>query len=446
MSRWPPPKGIDPLSVDRGGRLARRRRVDRPVCHDRGRARRSARAPSSIPTSSSAPARASARTACCTRTCRSAKAWSIGHRVIVQNGAVIGSDGFGFVKQPDGSHLKIPQPADVVIEDDVEIGANTTIDRPAIGETRIRAGTKIDNLVQIAHGVSVGRHVAAGGAGRHRRQHHHRRRRGAGRTGRRVGPPAHRQGRRGDGADRDPELGRRRRVRFGLSGDRQSRLAEILGRSSGSCRRSRNASRSWKRASQNSRRSSSNVGHARILDSARGDRRVPGAACWRPARRAQSPAPDTAGPDFLSRAEFHLSANVLAAPNDDQRFSWDAHFGGDVDVFDYVVGRVVGAGRLPRGARRRVPSVRSEPGVLRARSVVLVPRPARPRLPASSTMCRGTSAIGRSSSRSPGTSAGARVLRRVDRQGPHDRSARRRRRRSLSIPTSTTAGRPTPTC
>ena len=80
----------------------------------------------------------------------------IGHRVIVQDGAVIGSDGFGFVKQADGTHFKIPQHADVVVEDDVEIGANTTIDRPAVGETRIRAGAKIDNLVQIAHGVSIG--------------------------------------------------------------------------------------------------------------------------------------------------------------------------------------------------------------------------------------------------------------------------------------------------
>jgi UDP-3-O-[3-hydroxymyristoyl] glucosamine N-acyltransferase len=83
----------------------------------------------------------------------------IGHRVIAHDGVVIGSDGFGFAKQPDGTHLKIPQTADVVIEDDVEIGANTTIDRPAVGETRVRAGTKIDNLVQIAHGVSVGRRV-----------------------------------------------------------------------------------------------------------------------------------------------------------------------------------------------------------------------------------------------------------------------------------------------
>jgi len=90
----------------------------------------------------------------------------LGHRVIVQDGAVLGSDGFGFVKQADGSHLKIPQHADLVIEDDVEIGANTAIDRPAVGETRIRAGAKIDNLVQIAHGVTVGaRSLIAGQAG-----------------------------------------------------------------------------------------------------------------------------------------------------------------------------------------------------------------------------------------------------------------------------------------
>jgi UDP-3-O-[3-hydroxymyristoyl] glucosamine N-acyltransferase len=82
----------------------------------------------------------------------------IGARVILQDGAVIGSDGYGFVSLADGSHRKIPQRAIVVLEDDVEIGANTTIDRPAVGETRIAAGTKIDNLVQIAHGVRVGAH------------------------------------------------------------------------------------------------------------------------------------------------------------------------------------------------------------------------------------------------------------------------------------------------
>ena len=81
---------------------------------------------------------------------------TVGNRVTILDGAVIGSDGFGFVRQPDGTHLKIPQLADVVIEDDVEIGANTTIDRPAVGETRIQAGTKIDNLVQVAHGVRIG--------------------------------------------------------------------------------------------------------------------------------------------------------------------------------------------------------------------------------------------------------------------------------------------------
>ena len=84
---------------------------------------------------------------------------TIGHRVVLQDGVVVGSDGFGFVKQADGTHLKIPQHAAVVIEDDVEIGANTTIDRPAVGETRVGAGSKIDNLVQIAHGVTVGRRV-----------------------------------------------------------------------------------------------------------------------------------------------------------------------------------------------------------------------------------------------------------------------------------------------
>ncbi len=84
---------------------------------------------------------------------------TLGARVVVQDGAVIGGDGYGFATRADGTHVKIPQTAPVVIEDDVEIGANTTIDRPAVGETRVRAGTKIDNLVQIGHGVVLGRHV-----------------------------------------------------------------------------------------------------------------------------------------------------------------------------------------------------------------------------------------------------------------------------------------------
>jgi UDP-3-O-[3-hydroxymyristoyl] glucosamine N-acyltransferase len=84
---------------------------------------------------------------------------TIGDRVVIQDAAVIGSDGFGFARRPDGSHQKIPQIGTVVVEDDVEIGAHTTIDRPALGETRVGAGTKLDNLVHIAHGVRVGRRV-----------------------------------------------------------------------------------------------------------------------------------------------------------------------------------------------------------------------------------------------------------------------------------------------
>jgi UDP-3-O-[3-hydroxymyristoyl] glucosamine N-acyltransferase len=83
----------------------------------------------------------------------------LGDRVVVQDAAVVGSDGFGFARRPDGSHQKIPQVGRVVVEDDVEIGAQSAIDRPAIGETRIGGGTKIDNLVQVAHGVHIGRNV-----------------------------------------------------------------------------------------------------------------------------------------------------------------------------------------------------------------------------------------------------------------------------------------------
>lgn len=80
----------------------------------------------------------------------------IGDRVLLHNGVVIGSDGFGFQKTEDGAPLKIPQKGIVIIEDDVEIGANTTVDRAALGETIIRSGTKIDNLVQVAHSVEIG--------------------------------------------------------------------------------------------------------------------------------------------------------------------------------------------------------------------------------------------------------------------------------------------------
>lgn len=82
----------------------------------------------------------------------------IGHRVILQNGAVIGADGFGFAPRSDQSYYKIVQAGIVVLEDDVEVGAHSCIDRATVGETRVEAGTKIDNLVQIGHGSRVGRH------------------------------------------------------------------------------------------------------------------------------------------------------------------------------------------------------------------------------------------------------------------------------------------------
>jgi UDP-3-O-[3-hydroxymyristoyl] glucosamine N-acyltransferase len=85
---------------------------------------------------------------------------TLGDRVIVHAGAVLGSDGFGYVRDPkSGGHEKFPQVGKLVIEDDVEIGANTTIDRGALDETRIGRGTKIDNLVHIGHNCRLGQNV-----------------------------------------------------------------------------------------------------------------------------------------------------------------------------------------------------------------------------------------------------------------------------------------------
>lgn len=80
----------------------------------------------------------------------------LGNRVTVHAGTVIGSDGFGFAPRPDGTYEKIPQLGIVVIEDDVEIGANCAIDRATLGETVIRKGVKLDNLIQVAHNVVIG--------------------------------------------------------------------------------------------------------------------------------------------------------------------------------------------------------------------------------------------------------------------------------------------------
>ena len=83
----------------------------------------------------------------------------IGANCIFHSNVVIGSDGFGFSPKADGSYEKIPQTGSVLIEDDVEIGANTTIDRATLGKTIIRKGVKLDNLIQIAHNVEIGSHT-----------------------------------------------------------------------------------------------------------------------------------------------------------------------------------------------------------------------------------------------------------------------------------------------
>ncbi|QEC51439.1 UDP-3-O-[3-hydroxymyristoyl] glucosamine N-acyltransferase [Anseongella ginsenosidimutans] len=83
----------------------------------------------------------------------------IGSRVIVHSGTVIGSDGFGFAPQPDGSYSKVSQIGNVVIEDDVEIGSNNSIDRATMGSTIIGKGVKLDNLIQVAHNVEIGKNT-----------------------------------------------------------------------------------------------------------------------------------------------------------------------------------------------------------------------------------------------------------------------------------------------
>lgn len=80
----------------------------------------------------------------------------IGNRVIIHSGVIIGGDGFGFAPQGDSTYKKIPQIGNVIIEDDVEIGSNTTIDRATMGSTIIRKGVKLDNLIMIAHNVEIG--------------------------------------------------------------------------------------------------------------------------------------------------------------------------------------------------------------------------------------------------------------------------------------------------
>ena len=91
------------------------------------------------------------------------KECEIGKNCIIHAGAVVGSDGFGFAPIQDGTYKKIPQVGNVLIEDNVEVGANTTIDRATLGSTIIRKGVKLDNLVQIAHNVEIGENTVVAG-------------------------------------------------------------------------------------------------------------------------------------------------------------------------------------------------------------------------------------------------------------------------------------------
>lgn len=90
---------------------------------------------------------------------RIAKGCEIGDNCVLHANVVIGSDGFGFAPQADGSYTKVPQLGKVIVEDDVEIGANTVIDRATMGATLIRKGVKLDNLIQIGHNVEIGEHT-----------------------------------------------------------------------------------------------------------------------------------------------------------------------------------------------------------------------------------------------------------------------------------------------
>jgi len=85
----------------------------------------------------------------------------IGDNVVLHSGVIVGSDGFGFAPQKDGTYSKVPQIGNVVIEDNVEVGANTVIDRATLGSTTIRKGVKLDNLIQIAHNVEIGANTVA---------------------------------------------------------------------------------------------------------------------------------------------------------------------------------------------------------------------------------------------------------------------------------------------
>ena len=158
----------------------------------------------------------------------------IGDRVIIHPGAHIGQDGFGFALGPRG-HLKVPQIGRVIIQDDVEIGAGATIDRGANRDTVIGEGAKIDNLVQIAHNVVIGRHCDTGVAvGRLRLDHDRRFRRARG-PGRFDRPPEDRRGRANRRAGRGHDRHSGGRAMGRRAGAADSRILSRSRRAEASC-------------------------------------------------------------------------------------------------------------------------------------------------------------------------------------------------------------------
>ena len=136
-------------------------------------ARRSARVPSSGPArwcSTGVRVGADTRLVARVTLCDGVR---VGERCLLHPGSVIGADGFGHAPE-SGAYVKVPQVGSVQLGDDVEVGANTTIDRGAIGDTVIDDGVKIDNQVQVGHNVRIGAHTVIAGCVGHFRQHHHR--------------------------------------------------------------------------------------------------------------------------------------------------------------------------------------------------------------------------------------------------------------------------------
>ena len=140
----------------------------------------------------------------------------IGERVVIHNNVVVGCDGFGYAKDEQRSWLKIPQTGRVVIEDDVEIGAGTTIDRASVGESRIGRGTKIDNLVQIGHSCTVGEDSLLVRAGRVSRKFAYRQSRDTRGSGRRSRSFNYRRRRGINCEERDQSRRPRRKVISGI--------------------------------------------------------------------------------------------------------------------------------------------------------------------------------------------------------------------------------------